>query len=232
MLHKDLYPDLEPIVRGSTWKKLFDWFHLAGMLRYSTQQHLRNIGKYGLYDGQYKLQDLGKQFGSKQKIKKFIEIGLLTAVNNAYKITDKVIQILKDESFNVRILKQADGEGTGHELAVSSALVKIMREPHFYAAFYYDFGFLRPDSVVIHKKDSAYKITMLEVEQEKPDWLEYLKDKRDKYNKLAQDEEIYSKWWKVYSEKLGFPFCSQDKFCFSVLTNSKIQFEAEGWNWL
>jgi hypothetical protein len=201
MQFADKYSDLVQTVKGSTYKKFFDWLYMAAQLRYATKDHLNR---------------LSKQFGTKKKLDSLRESGFLTAIRNGdvYVITPKSTKVLEDEGYNISILqKDFNGLSVNHELKITDAILTL--QP--YAVFYYDFGYVRPDAIVILKRDNAYKIEMLEVEEPKSNWNAYLEDKKLNYTKLASDIEIYEKWWKVWSEKLKLPYPKMDNFCFDVL---------------
>ena len=220
MTFKDKYPDLEDVQAGSTWVKLFNFIYAIASLRYSTQKQLNKVSS---------------QFGTPKKLEKLRKRDYLTAIRNSdvYVITKKTRQLLKDEGYKTDIL-QADFNGINlnHQLKITDCLVSLIREDDHYALFYPNFTYLIPDFCLIKKRDDAYKIIFGEVEEEKPNWTDYLNEKREKYNRLAKDRDIYLKWWKVYCEKLGLPYCTEEQFCFSVLVKGNIKKDWEGWNWI
>jgi hypothetical protein len=214
----DRHPDLEPIVRGSTYKKLFDWLYKAAQLRYTTKDHLNR---------------LNHQFGTKKKIQSLIEAGFLTAINSnqVFVITDKTRQALKDEGYNTKILqKEFNGSSVEHELKIVDALFETtLANPELHAIFYYDFGYVRPDAIVVLKKPGAYKIVFLEVEEKKDQWENYLQNKKNNYCRLAEDKDIYEKWWKVWSDKLNLPYPKKEDFCFWIVACTDTKGKWEGW---
>lgn len=216
MLKSDLYPELDPIARGSTYKKLFDWLYSAAQLRYTTKDHLNR---------------LNHQFGTPKKLAKLCEAGFLMG-SEFYVITEKTRGILKAEDYNTRILqKDFNGQVAEHQLKITDFVLKIMAEPHFYAVIYPNFTDLIPDACVIFKNGDLLKVEMLEVEEEKGNWLDYLTNKKTAYEKLAHDLDIYHKWWKVWSARLDLPYCQEKYFCFSIRCNAKITQDWEGWKW-
>lgn len=200
MKKQDTYPELTEIVRGSTYKKFFDWLYKAAQLRYTTKDHLNR---------------LNHQFGTKKKLASLKEAGFFTAIKNGdvYVITKKARKVLSDEGYNTAILQDDfNGFSINHELKVTDCLIHL--EPN--DVFYYDFGYVRPDAIMIFKEPHRYKIVFLEVESEKGNWDLYLNDKKLKYMKLAEDPDIYSKWWKVMCEKLKLPYPEINQFCFWI----------------
>jgi hypothetical protein len=104
-----------------------------------------------------------------------------------------------------------------------------MGEDDFFAVIYPTFNFVIPDACIIRRRDSQVKIQMLEVEQPKANWREYLADKRDKYEQLARDEELWSRWFRHQCKVFGFNHCALKEFCFSVLCYSDVSFDWNGW---
>jgi hypothetical protein len=217
MQFADKYPDLESVVKGSTYKKFFDWMHIAAQLRYTTKDHLNR---------------LNKQFGTKKKLDSLRESGFLTAIRNGdvYVITEKSRKALEIEGYNTSILqKDFNGLSVNHEVKTTDAILNIINKDQFYAVFYYDFGYVRPDAIVILRQPDAYKIVFLEVEEEKKSWQTYLDDKKQKYCRLAEDKDIYDKWWQVWSNKLKLPYPTIEQFCFWIVACTNTEGEWKGW---
>lgn len=211
MLYPDTYPELVDIVKGSTWKKFFDWLYKAAQLRYTTKDHLNA---------------LSKQFGTPKKLAKLIEAGFLTGV--PYSIAPKAKEILKAEGYNTRTLqKDFNGLELKHALKITDAVLEIMAEPYFYAVIYPNFTEVIPDACLVFRNSGLLKVEMLEVEAEKPNWEDYLKEKKRKYEALGTNPDIYEKWWQVKCQQLGLPYGRE--FFFSVRCNSKIVKDWSGW---
>ncbi len=75
-----------------------------------------------------------------------------------------------------------------------------MKLPDFYTLVYpnefRESHNLIPDALLVRKKENAYKLTFLEVEAKKFNWIENLEKKRDNYLRLASDYRIYYFWKK------------------------------------
>ncbi|NLM67496.1 MAG: hypothetical protein GX180_10035 [Enterococcus sp.] len=232
MRKAELYSDLDWIENKFSFNQLFELFYTLARVRYATPKQL---------------QPLNHRVATKTNLVKFCESGYLDGVSlvkneTAFYITDKTKQILANEGFNVKVLqKDFTGQTLTHPLKITDCILKLQGEEHFYNVFYpvfreapkYDKEFLRPDFCVVLKKKSVniahYKIEFCEVETEKPDWLNYLLIKKEKYEKLATDKNLYSLWWKVWAGKLNLPMCKEKDFCFSVRCFGNIKRDWEGW---
>ena len=225
-----LYPDLEVIASKASYKQIFDIFYTITQVRYATQKQL---------------QPLNHRVATKKNLDSLVSSGYLAAVNlvkndKAFHITEKTRQILENEGYNVKVIqKKSTGQTLDHALKISDCLLKLQAQEHFYQVFYptfqeppkYDSPFLRPDACVVWKRDGAYKIEFIEVEEIKPNWAEYLFVKKEKYEQLASDPNIYHVWWKYYADKLNLPLCTEADFCLSVVCFGNIKKNWEGWNW-
>jgi len=223
-----LYLDLEPIAARASYKQIFDLFYTLAQLRYATFKQLH---------------PLNHRVATKKILVNLVSLGYLADVNlvrntNAFHITEKTRQILEREGFNVKIIqKKFTGQTLEHALKISETILNLQAQEYFYNVFYpifreppkYDREFLRPDACVVWKKDGTYKIEFVEVEEEKPDWENYLLVKKEKYEKLAGDSNIYRVWWKYYYDKLNLPLCKEADFCFSVVCFGGIRRDWNGW---
>jgi len=226
-----LYPDLEPIAARASYKQIFDLLYIVAQVRYATFKQLHS---------------LNHRVATKKILANLVSFGYLATINlvkniKAFHITDKTRQILERKGFNVKIIqKKFTGQDLKHALKITEIVLKLQAQENFYKVFYpifreppkYDSEFLRPDACVVWKKDGAYKIEFIEVEEEKPDWGNYLLVKKDNYEKLARDPNIYRVWWKYYHEKLNLPLCQETDFYFSVVCFADIKKEWSGWNFL
>ena len=165
----------------------------------------------------------------KPKLVRLEEENLIACKNGIYTLTRAGRDFLKENDRNIRHFQEiTEAEKCEHELKITSFLIK---HPHFYKVFYPTFDGLKPDACIIWGTTEQYKIQFLEVEEEKPNWTDHLKSKKERYILLAKDFEVWNKWWRFNSEILELPFCNIEDFCFSVLCNSKITFSWEGWEW-
>jgi len=224
MRKAELYADLGWIENKFTFNQLFELFYTLAQVRYATQKQL---------------QPLNHRVATKKNLVKFVELDYLNAVSlvkneTAFYITEKTRKILTNEGFNVKVLqKDFTGQTLIHPLKITSCLLNLQPWIVFYPQFKeppnYGADWLKPDACLIFKKDKAYKIQFLEVEEEKPDWENYLLNKKEKYEQLARDKNLYYLWWKYWADKLELPMCKEKDFCFSVLCFGNIKREWEGW---
>lgn len=231
MEKSELYPDLEWIENQFTYKQLFDLLYLLAQFRYATFKQLHSINHRVARKGYLvKLSELGY-------------LNIIQPVKNqkAFHITEKTKNILKREGYNTRILQEDfTGKELIHDLKITDCLLKLHGRENFYKIFYYRFTyppdwkkeFLRPDFCVVWKNDTGYKIQFGEVEEEKSDWERYLLEKKNKYELLAQSEDVFNLWWRVWAEKLKLSLCKKEDFCFSVAIYSNKEFNlGEGFLW-
>jgi hypothetical protein len=197
----DKYPELEPLTKGSSYQQLFDLLYKAGQLRYFQKSHLNK---------------LNPKLGTPKKLQALVELNFLTCNNSqVYNITQKTKDLLHQEGYNCKILAETvSGEGNPHNLFLSSVILEEMKDD-FYCAAYPSFTDLIPDALIVYKKPDAYRLLFLEVENEKADWENYIKGKKEKYKRLSQDYEIWDKWFRRWSRILELPFCKIEDFKFS-----------------
>lgn len=223
-----LYPDLEPIAARASYKQIFDLLYIVAQVRYATFKQIHS---------------LNHRVATKKNLANLVSFGYLATINlvkniKAFHVTDKTRQILEREGFNVNIIqKKFTGQTLDHALKITSCLLNLQAKENFYKVFYpifaaspdYSKEFLKPDACIVLKKDGAYKIEFLEVEEEKPNWAEYILVKKEKYEQLASDPNIYRIWWKYYADKLNLPLCKEADFCFSIVCYGTIKKDWEGW---
>jgi len=200
----EIYPDLEPLTAGSSYSQLFNFLYSLALLRYFTKDHANKVNS---------------KLGTKKKIAQLCELDYLNCKNSqVYTITEKTRKLLDEQGFNCKILaKKLTGEGNDHDLKITDYILDERCNPWFYSVIYPFFDYLIPDACLIYKNESTYKITFLEVENPKAGWDDYLENKKSNYKRLASDYDVYGKWWKVWSERLNIPYCTEEEFCFNVV---------------
>lgn len=103
-----------------------------------------------------------------------------------------------------------------------------MKTKFFKALLYPVYGlqkvWLRPDALLVRHdhENNRYKLTFLEIEAKKPDWHNYIEQKRLKYLRLAKDIEFYNMWL-ILAAKLGYPQPDISSIKFSVYIIGNIQ---------
>lgn len=208
MLYGEQYPELEALVKGSSYRQLFDMLYTLALVRYATPEHLRAVN--------FKL-------GTTGKLGKIVELGYMSFTGGIfYMITDKALVLLEKHGYNTKIIKRKlTGEMKAHQAVITSVILDIMKDQHFFTVFYPQFkhegeqaAFLIPDAAVVYNDGDKAKLVFLEVElSDKPK--NYLDNKRQNYLQLSSLYWVYDKWWKSYAQKLGLGMCEPKDFCFS-----------------
>lgn len=209
MLYGEQYPELEELVKGSSFKQLFNMLYALALVRYATPEHLRAVN--------FKL-------GTSGKLGKISELGYISLTGVAfYTVTDKGLDLLQNNGYNTSIIKRKlTGQMKEHQSVITSVILKEMNKPDFYKVFYPQFrhegdqaAFLIPDAAIVYKEGGKAKLVFLEVElSDKPK--DYLDNKRRNYLELSGLYWLYDKWWRSYAQKLGLGMCKPEEFCFEV----------------
>lgn len=212
----DKYPELADLIKGASYNQLFQLLYKAALLRYTAPEHLKRINP---------------KIGTVNKTARLNELGLMhTYPAGVSVITDKGLNLLKDVGYNTgHIVKKLQGDGSGDEPVISSVMLDVMGEEDFFTVFYPHFDFLIPDACAVYKKDGKARLVFIEVERKKGNWEKYLLDKKEKYERIGADPDIYDKWWRRWSDILKLELCPVEEFCFSVRCYSEIKFDWEGW---
>jgi hypothetical protein len=202
------HPELEPIIKGGSYKQLFDLFYTLNQLRYATKANLNRINA---------------KMGTPKKLKTLVDLGFLFFTDKGYYYpTSKTLKILENEGYNTNFLqKKFKGEAGDHQQKLTDRLITFTENEHFYSISYpifckaprYTEPFLIPDALICFKNDKGYKLLFVEVENsEKPPG--YLESKERNYKIIASDYNTWAKWWKAHCSFLGLPFCKVENFCF------------------
>jgi len=196
-------------------ERLLLMFWTIAQVRYITFPQLKTVKK-----------PWAQHIATRPKLKQLSEKNYLdTPAPNLYTPTLKTLDYLHNHGYNTAHLqKRWRGEGTGHSLKITDALLPIMDEPHFFTVFYptftapprYEEKFLEPDACLIYKRDDAFKLVFLEVEEEKGAHEQYLEAKQSRYNQIAADPNTFEKWWRHWADKLRLPVPKQEQFGFSI----------------
>jgi len=197
----DKYQDLNPLVAGSSFNQLFTLIYTLATVRYATAAQLRGVNP---------------KIGTASKLSALVDMGYLSKLDGGFYITARSgLELLKKENFNTQILqKRLQGNYSLHQEKLTAFLLNEMKAPDYYAVIYPDFTYPKPDACLI-RKGNGYKIEFIELElSPKPG--EYIPDKKQRYEQLARDIAIYTKWWKRWAELLKLPYCRLDQFCFGV----------------
>lgn len=223
--------ELEDIQKGVGWKRIYHCLWVIATVRYVTQQQLTD---------HFPEANWVKMVATKPKLGKLVNRGFLEqSPDGVISATRKAVRLLKDYSDkNYEIIKLPKGIGQRDSLYNTDVLLQIIQLPDFYALLYPVFResprddqpFLIPDGAVIFKKDNMAKLVFLEIERPKPDWQNYLEEKRWKYNLIAGRMGTWSEWWKEQSKKMGLRQCENGEFGFLIWCIGEIkQDDWQGW---
>lgn len=206
----DELAELIPFRAGATFSQLWQIFYYTRLLKYVHRQHYPQIklayNKICTSKNLTKLCELG-YFKSPQK--------------DIYCATNKVISILKAADFNTEILPpEPVGKGDINELNNTKVLISLMKQEYFYTFLYPNFNYLIPDAlmVLLDKEKQRYKLVFIEVERQKPNWTDWIENKKLNYLKLASDALFYAKWQEYCKIlKLPKPNISTLKFSYKII---------------
>lgn len=207
------YPDLSPLTKGASFSQLIQTLHAAHLLRYSTQEHLKELGSW--------------KIATKKKLQTLADLGYLVKNDNVFTSTRKTFELLIKHGYNPALLSPI-AEGRGAELYTQNSICKLLQHPFYKWFGYPHFDYLIPDGLLVLQDGNRYQLNFIEVEAKKPKWAEYLEDKREKYNRLAQDEIVY-KYWSIMSSHLGLKCPAIEDFKFGVWCIGDIEREWRGW---
>ena len=207
----DELAEIIPFKAGATFSQLWQIFYYTRLFKYVHRQHYSRIkpayNKICTDKNLQKLCTLG-YFSSPQK--------------DVYCATNKVLPILKEFGiFPVNTLpSEPVGKGSINELNNTEVFVQATKQEHFFTLLYCNFTYLIPDALMIQldRVNKLYKLTFLEIEALKPDWENYLENKRDNYLKLAKDIQFFDYWKKMCSLlELPQPKIEELKFNYRII---------------
>ena len=210
----DELSNLIPTKQGATFAQLWQVFYYARLFKYICRKH------YPMIKSAY------SKICTDKNLKKLCKLGYFKNPNEkVYCATDKVLPILKEAGFNIDVLPQeSTGNGDINELNNTDIFIQLLKQKHFYTLLFPNFGYLIPDALLVEYDEEtlSYMLTFLEIEAKKPDWENYLEDKRNNYLRLSKDIKVYE-YWKNIAPKLGFSIPEISDFKFSVTFYSSIQ---------
>lgn len=202
-----------PLESGASFELFWDMLYHIRLLKYIKQDQLKLINpRYSKICG-------------KKKMSCYCDLGLLNRQDEVYTATNKSLDILKILNLNTKILpKSIDGFGDINQLANTAVFIQALKLPDFKALLYPSFDYIRPDALLVRGDNVRYKLEFLEIESDKPNWIDYLENKRINYIRLAKDRQVYS-YWKAFSSYLSLTAPDIKDFRFSVVIIGKIQLD-------
>jgi len=198
---------LIPTKSGATFSQLWQIFYYTRMFKYMSHNHYAQI------------KPAFKKICTQKKLLQLCDLGYLKSPSiDVYCATNKVLPILDKAEFNTGLLPpEPVGTGEINERNNTDIFVRMVKEPYFKMLLYPNFGFLRPDALLVqlNEEERKYKLTFLEIEACKPKWNEYLEVKKEKYIQLSGDRMFYD-YWNEVAPKLALPIPTIEQFKFSV----------------
>lgn len=154
-----------------------------------------------------------------KKLLSLCDLGYLKSPREGiYCATNKVLPVLKEAGFPINTLPDEPvGNGDINELNNTEAFIRLLKKEKYTTLLFCDFKYIIPDALMvkIDKENRKYKLTFLEIETKKPDWENYIENKRDNYLKLAKDIRFFN-YWSEICPLLGLPQPKIDKLHYSV----------------
>lgn len=204
---------------GGSWQLMVEMLYHIRLLRYVTQAQLKKINhRYVKICG-------------KKKLEKLVELGMLT---EAYRATPKTTDLLKALGYNITLLQpEPTGDGGVDSILKTDVFIQALKLLNFKALLFprfpKDTPYLIPDALLVEaESDTKYRLSFLEVETEKPDWDNYMENKKRNYERLGKDDQVY-RYWENVSEHLGLKKPTKEQFKFRVVCHGTIKKEWRGW---
>jgi len=209
-----------PFERGGSFKLLWDMFFHIRLLKYVRQSQLK------LINSRY------SKICSVDKLDYISSLYLLRNVfQDFYYATDKVLPILESEGYNINLLPpESTGFGDPNQINNTAVFIQALKLPNFKALLYPRFPpdkpYVIPDALLVLEEEGRYKLEFLEVEASKPNWDNWLENKRINYLKLSH-------YWKKQCKLLNIspPDIKDFKFSVSIIGEVKMDF-GTGFNFM
>lgn len=225
--------ELQDLIKGRTWRNIYDLFWTIGILRYVS---------YGQLKSSFPDRVWRSKCATPKILQKLAEREFLNITDEwVLTITKKSLEFLANYSFyNTEILSLPSGTGSKESLYNTEVLLKLIQLPDFFAVFYPSFyehpddthPFLIPDGALVFKRNSLIKLIFLEIERKKPNWEEHIRGKRPKYETIASDYRTWDDWWRKWCSKLKLDVCPLEEFCFTVWCIGEFEANWEGWQFI
>ena len=206
---------LVPHRAGATFSQLWQIFYYTRMFKYVHYSHY------------YQIKKSFNKICTRDKLNELCRLGYLKSPQpDVFCATDKVLPILEKAGFITKTLPaEPIGKGDINELNNTEVFISLLKQQYFYTFLFPNFGYLIPDALMVSldKENNKYKLTFLEIEAKKPDWENYIENKKENYLKLSKDIQFYEKW-KEYCKLLNLPEPTLDiKFNYKIIDiNDKI----------
>ena len=108
------------------------------------------------------------------------------------------------------------GTEADNEIKNTEVFIQALQMKHYYFLLFCDFGYVRPDGLLVQKDGNKYKLSFLEIETKQSNWQERLSRMRENYLKLSSDLAVYE-YWKNIARNINLPVPDINDFKFSVI---------------
>ncbi|HIJ90599.1 MAG: hypothetical protein OEV89_07505 [Desulfobulbaceae bacterium] len=216
--------ELQPLCSlgsGGSWQLMVDMLYHIRLFRYATQAQIKQI------NSRY------EKICGKKKLDKLVQLGMLAG---EYRATPKTTKLLKELGYNVNLLQpEPTGDGGVDSILKTDVFIKARKMTNFKALLFprfpKDTPYLIPDALLVLAEDNRYQLNFLEIETDKFYHDEYLENKRQNYERLGKDDQVY-RYWENVSEQLGLKKPSKEQFKFSVTCVGNIKKEFRAWDFV
>lgn len=228
--------ELQPLCslgNGGSWLKMVDFLYKIRTVRYITYKQIMVLGDTDHPNGE-KFKPIRKRADDLAKIGYLYKFVHNETGAGVYRATQKTTDLLKSLNFNITLLQpEPTGDGGVDSISKTDVFIQALKLPNFKALLFprfpKDTPYLIPDALLVEaESDIKYRLSFLEVETEKPDWDNYLENKKYNYERLGKDDQVY-RYWENVSEHLGLKKPTKEQFKFCVVCHGKIKKEWRGW---
>jgi len=191
---------------GATWSALWQIFYYTRLFKYIHRKQYPQIKIF--YN----------KITTDRNLRKLCDLGYFKSTNDhVYSATNKVLPILEAAGFPIKILPaEPVGNGDFNELNNTEVFIQLTKLESFYTLLFPHFDYLIPDALLVQLDplNKRYKLTFVEVENKKPNWENYIDQKKQNYLKLSTELNFYKKWIE-YCQLLKIPIPKITDFRFT-----------------
>ena len=208
---KDKIRDIIQLDKGGSYNLAIKLVFYTRLFRYVKRDQYKKI------DSKFSV------ISSKDRLQKFVDIGVLEQSNDIYKATEESTELIIDDGFNKLLLpKIVSGFGNINAINNTEVLIQTKFLSDYRHLCYPNFEYVIPDALLIRQQENKIKFQFLEIEAKKPKWEDYLLRKKKNYIKLSKDIRVFNYCLKV-CEHLGLTKIKIETFKFSVVFISEIK---------
>ena len=200
-----------------SYQQFFKLYYYIRLLKYSTQEQLKNIGFPG-----------GEKVCTTNMLNSLVKLGHISVTGNDKDIyipnetTDIIVKSVKYSGINYfkHFANLPTGKDALNEIKNTSVFVEALRLPNYYYLLFPDFEYLIPDALLVLKEEDRYKLIFLEIETKQSNWEQRLERMRNNYLRLATDKQVYEYWQKTAGYiSLAVPSINEFKFSVNIITS-------------